>query len=44
MAVFDQFARRARREAWDYHELPTGHDCHVEMPDAVIELLLKAAT
>jgi pimeloyl-ACP methyl ester carboxylesterase len=42
--VFDQFAGRARREAWDYHELPTGHDCHVEMPDAVVELLLKATT
>jgi pimeloyl-ACP methyl ester carboxylesterase len=41
--VFDQFARRARREAWTYHELPTGHDCHVESPEVVSELLLKAA-
>lgn len=43
-AVFDQFAGRAQREAWNYHELNTGHDCHVEMPDAVVELLLKVAT
>jgi pimeloyl-ACP methyl ester carboxylesterase len=40
--VFDRFARRARQEAWRYHELPTGHDCHVEMPDSVTELLLSA--
>jgi pimeloyl-ACP methyl ester carboxylesterase len=42
--VFDQFAHRAKREAWKYYEVPTGHDCHVEMPDVVSELLLKAAT
>jgi pimeloyl-ACP methyl ester carboxylesterase len=41
--VFDQFANRAKREAWRYHELPTGHDCHVEMPDSVAELLVQAA-
>lgn len=39
-AVFEPFATRARQEAWQYHELPTGHDCHVEMPDAVADLLL----
>jgi pimeloyl-ACP methyl ester carboxylesterase len=39
--VFDPFAARARREGWSYHELPTGHDCQAEMPDALSELLLK---
>ena len=42
-AVFDPFSARARREGWHYHELPTGHDCQAEMPDALSELLLKAA-
>jgi hypothetical protein len=32
--VFDPFAARARREGWSYHELPTGHDCQAELPDA----------
>lgn len=41
--VFEPFAKRAQREGWSYHELPTGHDCHAEMPDDVTELLLKAA-
>jgi pimeloyl-ACP methyl ester carboxylesterase len=38
--VFDQFAERARREGWHYHELPTAHDGQAEMPDALSELLL----
>jgi pimeloyl-ACP methyl ester carboxylesterase len=42
-AVFSPFAQRARLEGWTYHELPTGHDCHVEMPDVVSQLLLAAA-
>ena len=41
--VFDPFAARAQREGWPYHELPTGHDPHAEMPDEVSELLLRAA-
>ena len=41
--VFEPFAARARREGWGYHELPTGHDCQAEMPDALSELLLQAA-
>ena len=41
--VFDPFAARARREGWSYHELPTGHDVQVEMPDAFADLLLKIA-
>jgi len=40
-AVFDPFAARARREGWSYHELPTGHDCQAEMPEALCELLLQ---
>ena len=43
-AVFEPFAARARREGWPFHELPTGHDPHVEMPDTVAELLLAGAT
>jgi len=38
-AVFDRFARHARAEGWHYHEMPTGHDCHVEMPDVFCRLL-----
>lgn len=37
--VFQRFGDRAKREGWDYHELPTGHDCHVEMPDAFVSIL-----
>jgi hypothetical protein len=40
--VFAPFAARAKREGWGYHELPTGHDCQAEMPDALSELLLNA--
>jgi pimeloyl-ACP methyl ester carboxylesterase len=39
--VFEPFAARARREGWGYHELPTGHDCQAEMPDALSDLLLQ---
>jgi pimeloyl-ACP methyl ester carboxylesterase len=38
--VFQRFGDRARQEGWSYHELPTGHDCHVEMPDAFASKLL----
>ncbi len=41
--VFQPFAGKARREGWAYFELAAGHDCHVEMPDAVVEILLSAA-
>jgi len=43
-AVFDPFAARARREGWSFHELPTGHDCQAEMPEALSELLLNVAS
>jgi pimeloyl-ACP methyl ester carboxylesterase len=42
--VFDPFAARARKEGWSYHELPTGHDCQAEMPDALRQLLLNTRT
>jgi hypothetical protein len=38
--IFQQFGSRARQEGWLYQELPTGHDCHVEMPDAFVSKLL----
>jgi pimeloyl-ACP methyl ester carboxylesterase len=38
--VFERFGERARRERWDYHELTAGHDCHVEVPDRFVSLLL----
>jgi pimeloyl-ACP methyl ester carboxylesterase len=41
--VFEPFAAQARREGWGYHELPTGHDCQAEMPDALSELLVQTA-
>ena len=39
--VFDRFAERAKREAWRYHELPSGHDCHVEMAEELCGILLN---
>jgi pimeloyl-ACP methyl ester carboxylesterase len=43
-AVFKRFADEAQREGWRYHELPTGHDCHIEQPDAFVEMLLDDET
>jgi hypothetical protein len=40
--VFERFGERARRERWNYHELATGHDCHVEAPDRFVSLLLAS--
>ncbi len=37
--IFQRFGERAKQEGWDYHELLTGHDCHVEMPDAFVSSL-----
>jgi len=39
-SVFQRFSERARSEGWAYQELPTGHDCHVEQPDAFVSKLL----
>jgi pimeloyl-ACP methyl ester carboxylesterase len=41
--AFQPFAEQAKREGWHYHELPTGHDCHVEMPDELSAILLSLA-
>jgi pimeloyl-ACP methyl ester carboxylesterase len=38
--IFQRFGDRAKQEGWDYNELPTGHDCHVEMPEAFVSSLL----
>ena len=38
--IFQRFSERARGEGWTYHELPTGHDCHVELPDAFVSKLV----
>jgi pimeloyl-ACP methyl ester carboxylesterase len=39
-SVFRRFGDRARNEEWTCHELPTGHECHVEMPDEFVSKLL----
>jgi hypothetical protein len=42
---FDQFAAKYRDDpAWRFHELRTGHDAMVLVPDQVSALLLQAAT
>jgi len=41
-AVFSPFAARAKADGWSSYELRTGHDCHVEMPEAFCKLLLSA--
>lgn len=38
--AFQPFAAQAQREGWRYFELPTGHDCHVEMPEEFSQILL----
>jgi pimeloyl-ACP methyl ester carboxylesterase len=41
---FEPFARKARASGWEVAELKTGHDCHVERPDEVANILLSAAS
>jgi pimeloyl-ACP methyl ester carboxylesterase len=41
--IFAPFAERAKREGWDYHELPAGHDPQVDLPDAVSDVIAQAA-
>jgi pimeloyl-ACP methyl ester carboxylesterase len=41
--AFAPFAEKAKREGWRYHELPAGHDCHVELPDELAAILLSLA-
>jgi pimeloyl-ACP methyl ester carboxylesterase len=39
---FEPFARKARTSGWEVVELETGHDCHVERPAEVANILLRA--
>ena len=39
-SIFEPFREKARPDGWYYHELPTGHDCHVEAPEVFVSLLL----
>ena len=41
-AAFARFARRAQADGWPYFELPTGHDCHVELPEEFCRCLGEA--
>jgi pimeloyl-ACP methyl ester carboxylesterase len=40
---FQPFASKARASGWQVAELDTGHDCHVERPGEVANILLSAA-
>jgi pimeloyl-ACP methyl ester carboxylesterase len=40
---FEPFARKARAVGWPVSELNTGHDCHVELPEDVANILLSVA-
>jgi pimeloyl-ACP methyl ester carboxylesterase len=37
--IFQPFGDRAKSERWNYHELATGHDGHVELPDVFVSKL-----
>jgi pimeloyl-ACP methyl ester carboxylesterase len=39
---FAPFAEKARASGWEVAELKTGHDCHVERPGEVANILLSA--
>ncbi len=38
---FEPFAKKARSYSWEIVELKTGHDCHVERPEEVANILLS---
>jgi pimeloyl-ACP methyl ester carboxylesterase len=40
---FEPFAKKARAYSWHVSEVNTGHDCHVESPAEVVNILLSAA-
>jgi pimeloyl-ACP methyl ester carboxylesterase len=40
---FEPFAGKARASGWEVAELNTGHDCHVERPGEVADILLSVA-
>jgi pimeloyl-ACP methyl ester carboxylesterase len=39
---FGPFAEKARASGWEVVQLKTGHDCHVELPSEVANILLSA--
>ncbi|MGA7291406.1 MAG: alpha/beta hydrolase [Terriglobales bacterium] len=39
---FEPFAGKARSSGWEVAELKSGHDCHVECPSEVANILLSA--
>lgn len=41
---FEPFATKARASGWQVSEVNTGHDCHVERPAEVANILLSAAS
>jgi hypothetical protein len=40
--LFAPFASKARASSWRVAELKSGHDCHVEFPFDVANILLSA--
>jgi hypothetical protein len=40
---FAPFAAKARASGWNVAEVKTGHDCHVERPGEVADILLSAS-
>ncbi len=40
---FEPFAKTARGYGWQVNEVNTGHDCHVERPTEIANILLSAA-
>jgi pimeloyl-ACP methyl ester carboxylesterase len=40
---FEPFAKKARAYQWQVHEVNTGHDCQVERPGEIADILLSAA-
>lgn len=42
--VFETFFKKARTLRWQVKEMSTGHDCHVERPREIADILLSAAT
>lgn len=41
--LFEPFAKKARASGWEVAELDTGHDCHVERPAEVANILLSSS-
>ncbi len=38
---FHFMAQRAKSAGWDYHELNTGHDAMITVPDELVQILEK---